>query len=94
MCLSLLQMKEKVASQVPGLAVVRTQRELVWVGPYVSERDIVIINLVIELGRNGRARDQGSHVSVLPWIEAIIEAVEGVCGWGKLGCLPSLKARQ
>ncbi len=32
MCLSLLQMKEKVASQLPGLAVVRTRRELAWVG--------------------------------------------------------------
>jgi len=85
MCLSLLQMKEKVASQVPGLAVVRTRRELAWVGPYVSEREVGIVNLVIELGRNGRARDQESHVSVLPWIEAIIEVVEGVCGWGKLG---------
>jgi hypothetical protein len=57
MCLSLLQMKEKVASQVLGLAVVRTRRELAWVGPYVTEREIGIVNPVIELGRNGRARD-------------------------------------
>jgi hypothetical protein len=48
--------KEKVASQVPGLAVVRT---------HVSGREVGIVNLVIELGRNGRARDQGSHMSAL-----------------------------
>ena len=44
----------------------------------VSEREVGIVNLVIELGRNRKARDQGSHVSALPWIKAIIEAVEGV----------------
>jgi hypothetical protein len=53
-------MKEKVASQVPGLAVVRTQRELAWISPCVSGREVGLVNLVIELGRNGRARDQGS----------------------------------
>lgn len=57
MYLSLLQMNEKVASQIPGFAVVRTRRKLVWVGPYVSGREIGIVNLVIELGRNGRTRD-------------------------------------
>lgn len=31
-----------------------------------------IVNLIIELGRKGKARDQGSHLSALPWIEAII----------------------
>jgi hypothetical protein len=36
MGLSLLQMDEKVASQVPGLAVVRTRGKLAWVGPDVS----------------------------------------------------------
>ena len=50
-------MKEKVASQVPGLAVVRTQRELVWISLCVSGREVGIVNLVIELGRNRRARD-------------------------------------
>ena len=65
MCLSLLQMKEKVASQVPGLAVVRTQRELAWISLYVSGREVSIVNLVIELGRDGRANDQGSHVFAL-----------------------------
>jgi len=59
-------MKEEVASQVPGLAVVRTRRELAWVGPYVSDREVSIVNLVVEFRRNGRARDQGSHVSTLP----------------------------
>ena len=73
MCLSLLQMKEKVASQVPGLAVVRTRKELAWISPYMSEREVGIVNFVIELRRNGRARDQGSHLPVMPWIEAIIE---------------------
>ena len=58
-------MKEKVASQVPGLAVVRTRRELAWISPCVSKREVGIVNLVIELGRNGRARDPGRHVSVL-----------------------------
>jgi hypothetical protein len=57
MCLSLLQIKEKVASQVLGLALVRTQRELAWVSLYVSRREVGIVNLVIELGRDGRARD-------------------------------------
>jgi hypothetical protein len=57
MRLELLQMKEKVASQLSGLAVVRTRWELAWVGPYVSESEVGIANLVIELRRNGRARD-------------------------------------
>jgi len=57
MCLLLLQMKEKVASQQPGLAIVRTQMELAWISPYVSGREVGIVNLVIELGRNRRARD-------------------------------------
>jgi hypothetical protein len=34
MCLSLLQMNEKVASQVPGFAIVRTRRKLAGLGPY------------------------------------------------------------
>lgn len=67
MFLSLLQMKEKVASQVSRLAVVRTRGELAWVGPYMSRREVGIVDLVIELARNGRVRDQGSHVSTLPW---------------------------
>ena len=49
MCLSLLQMNEEVASQVPGFAVVRTGRKLAWVGSYLSGREIGIVNLVIEL---------------------------------------------
>jgi hypothetical protein len=57
MYLSLLQMNEKVALQVPGFAVVRTRRKLAWVGPYVSGREVGIVNLVIELGRNGKTRD-------------------------------------
>jgi len=57
MCLLLLQMKEKVASQQPGLAIVRTQMELAWISLYVSRREVGIVNLVIELGRNRRARD-------------------------------------
>jgi hypothetical protein len=48
-------MKEKAPSQFPGLAVVRTQRELAWISPYVSGREVGIVNVVIELGRNGRA---------------------------------------
>ena len=67
MFLSLLQVKEKVASQDPRLAVVRTQRELAWIGPYISRGEVGIVNLVIVLGRSGRVRDQGSHVSTLPW---------------------------
>ena len=51
----------------------------------MSKREVGIVKLVIELGRHGRASDQGSHVSASPWIEAIIEALEGVCGQGKLG---------
>jgi len=51
-------MKEKVASQAPGLAVVRTRRELAWISLYVSGREVGIVSLVIELGRNGRARDK------------------------------------
>jgi len=54
---ALLQMNEKVASQLPGLAVVRTRKKLAWVGPYVSRREFGIIDFAIELGRNERARD-------------------------------------
>jgi hypothetical protein len=71
-------MKEKVDSQVPGLAIVRTQREFVWIRLYVSGREVGIINLVIELGRNGRARDQGSYMSAL-------RSSRGCLGCGKLG---------
>lgn len=56
MCLQLLQMNEKVASQFLGFAVVRTRRKLAWVAPYVSGREVGIVSLVIELGRNGRTR--------------------------------------
>ena len=65
---------------MPGLAVVRARKELAWVSPYVSDREIGIVNLVIELRRNGRAGDQGSHLSALPYIRAFINAVEGVGG--------------
>jgi hypothetical protein len=46
----------------------------------MSDGEIGIVNLVIELRRNGRAGDQGSHLSALPYIRAFINAVEGVCG--------------
>jgi hypothetical protein len=57
MCLSLLQIKEKVASQVPGLTIVRTWVELAWISLDVARREVAIINFVIELGREGRAKD-------------------------------------
>ena len=53
MCLSPLQMNEKVSSQVPEFAVIRTRKKLAWVGPYVSEREVGIISLVVEFGRTG-----------------------------------------
>jgi hypothetical protein len=53
MCLSLLQMKKKVASQVPRLTIVGTQKELAWISLYVSGREVGIVNLVVELKRKG-----------------------------------------
>jgi len=51
-------MEEEIASKDPGLAVVRTRRKLAWICPYVSGREvsISIVNLIIEFGRNRRAR--------------------------------------
>jgi len=70
-------MKEKVASQFPGLAVAKTRRELAWVCPYVSNREVGIVNLVIKLRRNRRARDQVNHVSVLQPTKAQIDELIG-----------------
>ena len=44
-------MNEKVISQLPGLAVVRTRGKLVWVDLYVSGREFGIIDFVVEPGR-------------------------------------------
>lgn len=57
-CILLLQMEEEIASKDPGLAVVGTRRTLAWICPYVSGREvsISIVNLIIEFGRNRRAR--------------------------------------
>lgn len=56
-------MEEEIASKDPGLAVVGTWRKLAWICPYVSERElsIGIVNLIIEFGRNRRARIWSSH---------------------------------
>jgi hypothetical protein len=49
-------MEEEVASKAPGLAVVGTRRQLTWISPYVSGREvgISIVNLIIEFGRDRR----------------------------------------
>jgi hypothetical protein len=73
-------MKEKVASQLPGLAVVRARRELAWVSPYVSDREIGIVNLVIELRRNGRAGDLGSHFVCVALDQGVYKC-SGGCLW-------------
>ena len=52
--------------------------------PICVREEVGIVNLVIERGRNGIARDQESHSSALTWVEAIIEAVNVVVD-GKTG---------
>jgi len=39
--------------------------ELAWISPCLSGKEVGIVSLIIELGRNRRAGDQGSHVSAL-----------------------------
>jgi hypothetical protein len=52
-------MKDEVASKEPGLAIVRTRRELTWISPYVFRREvgISIIDLIIRFRGNKRARE-------------------------------------
>jgi hypothetical protein len=52
--------------------------------PICVREEVGIVNLVIERGRNGSARDQESHAPALTWVGAIIEAVKGVVD-GKTG---------
>ena len=40
--------------------------------PLAFESEVGIVNLVIELGRNGKVRDQGRHITIK------VKAVEGV----------------
>lgn len=50
-------MEEEVASKKPGLAVVRTRKELTGIIPYVSGREVGmgIVYLIIEFRGNRRA---------------------------------------